>query len=63
MNELEKNLDNLIHLTDLLIDEYKLGTFTTKFSWTQIFQFVKEPYLKLLRFDLYLNTRRQIQFA
>ena len=41
-NELEKNLDNLIHLTDLLIDEYKLGTFTTKFSRTQIFQFVKE---------------------
>lgn len=41
-NELEKNLDDLIHLTDLLIDEYKLGTFTKKFSRVQIFQFVKE---------------------
>ncbi len=41
-NELEKHLDDLILLTDLLIDEYKLGTFTTKFSRTQIFQFVKE---------------------
>jgi hypothetical protein len=45
-NELEKNLDDLILLTNLLIDEYKLGTFTTKFSRVQIFQFVKDlpPY-------------------
>ncbi|EPH9550389.1 hypothetical protein ACS345_002028, partial [Acinetobacter baumannii] len=41
-NELEKNLDDLIQLIESLIDEYKLGTFTTKFSRTQIFQFVKE---------------------
>lgn len=41
-NELEKNLDDLIQLTESLIDEYKLGTFTTKFSRAQVFQFVKE---------------------
>ena len=45
-NELERNLDDLILLTNLLIDEYKLGTFTTKLSRVQIFQFVKDlpPY-------------------
>uniref|UniRef100_UPI0035ADD65F hypothetical protein n=1 Tax=Acinetobacter sp. TaxID=472 RepID=UPI0035ADD65F len=40
-NELEKNLDDLIYLTDSLIDEYKLGTFTSKLSRAQIFNFVK----------------------
>lgn len=39
--ELEKNLDDLIHLIDLLIDEYKLGTFTSKLSRAQIFNFAK----------------------
>lgn len=40
-SELEKNLDDLIHLIDLLIDEYKLGTFTSKLSRAQIFNFAK----------------------
>ncbi|ENW95614.1 hypothetical protein [Acinetobacter sp. NIPH 298] len=40
-NELERNLDDLIYLTDSLIDEYKLGTFTSKLSRAQIFNFVK----------------------
>lgn len=35
-------MDDLIRLTELLIDEYKLGTFTTKLSRVQIFQLVKE---------------------
>ena len=45
-SELEHNLDDLIRLTESLIDEYKLGTFTTKFSRVQIFQFVRKlpPY-------------------
>lgn len=44
--KLENNLDNLMYLTDSLIDEYKLGTFTSKLSRAQIFQFAKElpPY-------------------
>ncbi|MFC1399019.1 hypothetical protein [Acinetobacter lactucae] len=37
--ELEKNLDSLKHLNELLIEEYKLGTFTSKFSRAQIFNF------------------------
>ncbi|MBV7307632.1 hypothetical protein KVY11_02890 [Acinetobacter sp. CWB-G5] len=40
-NELEKHLDDLILLTNLLIDEYKLGTFTSKLSRAQIFNFAK----------------------
>lgn len=40
-NELEKNLDALIYLTNSLIDEYKLGTFTSKLSRAQIFNFAK----------------------
>lgn len=40
-NELEKNLDDLVYLTDSLIDEYKLGTFTSKLSRAQIFNFAK----------------------
>jgi len=34
-------LDDLIHLIDLLIDEYKLDTFTSKLSRAQIFNFAK----------------------
>lgn len=40
-NELEKNLDDLVYLTDSLIDEYKLGTFTSILSRAQIFNFAK----------------------
>ena len=36
---LEKNLNNLKYLNELLIEEYKLGTFTKKFSRAQIFNF------------------------
>lgn len=37
--ELEENLDNLKYLNELLIEEYKLGSFTKKFSRAQIFNF------------------------
>lgn len=40
--ELEENLDNLHYLNEMLIEEYREGTFTSKFSRSQIFNLVQE---------------------
>lgn len=40
--ELEKNLDNLHHLNEMLIEEYKVGTFVGKLSRSQIFNLVSD---------------------
>lgn len=40
-NDLENNLNKLDKLTNLLIEEYNLGTFTSKFSRSQIFNLAK----------------------
>lgn len=40
-SDLENNLNKLDRLTNLLIEEYKLGTFTSKFSRSQIFNLAK----------------------
>lgn len=41
-NDLEKNLNKLKYLNDLLMDEYKQKTFIKRFSRSQIFNLVKE---------------------
>lgn len=50
---LETNLNNLKSLCDSLIEEYKIGTFTKKFSRAQIFKFAKElPLIEKWKSDL-----------
>ena len=41
-SELEKNLDNLHSLNEMLIEEYKVGTYVGKLSRSQIFNLVAE---------------------
>lgn len=51
--KLEGDLNNLKCLCDLLIEEYKLGSFTSKFSRCQIFNFVIElPLIDKWKIDL-----------
>lgn len=51
--ELEENLDNLKYLNELLIEEYKLGSFTKKFSRAQIFNLsLTLPSIDRWRLDL-----------
>lgn len=60
--ELEHNLDDLIRLTESLIDEYKLGTFTTKLSRVQIFQFVRElPHYDQWSQDFFTEIKNKLK--
>tara|TARA_B100000700_G_scaffold44174_1_gene45761 strand:+ start:3700 stop:5022 length:1323 start_codon:yes stop_codon:yes gene_type:complete len=59
---LEKELDNLLYLTEFLTEEYSLGSFTKKLSRHQLFLLAAElPKLSLWKNDEFKNTKLAIR--
>ncbi len=58
---LEKELDNLLFLTEFLREEYSLNTFTTKLSRQQLFSLADElPSIHLWRNDSFKETKKKL---